>query len=972
MINLTNRTEFSIRLAAGKLKDVLARQEDGLAAGICDRDSTWGHVKWGKACKKAGISPIFGVEIRVVGDMELREKQGTFSAKLIAKNHKGLKQIYDANTLASEKFYYYPRIDYGYLAEIAKSGDVYILISGCEWDKLDSAFPKPKAKDKFQFQQILFELNASTLDFHWREAQARNLPPVCSQDNYFPEPEDRAMYEMVVGQKQIENRPAPMHIITQGEWFAATSHFGLPVQDYAIANAAYIASQCAMTLPIGKIVTPDKPETLLVMCEKAATRRKVDLSNPVYRERLDYEIGMISSKDFDDYFYIVGDLVRFAKTKMLVGPARGSSCGSLVCYLLDITDIDPIPFGLLFERFIDINRKDLPDIDIDFPDSRRELVFQYLADKYGPESVARLGTVSLFKPKSAITDVAKALGIPVWDVNEFKNSIVERSGGDARSAFCIADTFNESELGKKILAKYPELLVCAEIEAHTRHTGMHAAGIVLLDQPVTNYCSVDERTGAAQIDKKDAEDLDLLKIDALGLRTLTVLQDCLEQIGEDRDYLINYPLDDDKAFKVLMDHRFSGIFQFEGSSLKILVSHMEIAHFEDIVAATALARPGPLASGGTNEYCHRKSGKSKVEKIHPILDKITGPTYGIVIYQEQVMQTARELGGLSWEDVSSLRKAMSKSLGKEFFDGFYQQFLTGSRANGLADEVAKQVWDTINTMGSWAFNRSHAVAYGMVSYWCCALKAHHPLEFALACLRSAKDDEQSVYILRDLVKEGFKYKPYDRDLSEMNWTVNGEYLIGGLVGIKGIGKTLAADIIAKRHGKNKKPLTKRQEDLLANGKTPWDVVFACDSEWGHLKKYPSRYGIASEIVDINSINEDTCGTYLFIGQLKSKKTRDANEAILVEKRGGKKYTGQTIFANLVLADDTGEILAGIGKQVYAKLGPPIIEGAAIGDWYLWKGEVSKGFRRVNLARYKRLTGNPEFAPEGSKEEAAEE
>jgi hypothetical protein len=505
------------------------------------------------------------------------------------------------------------------------------------------------------------------------------------------------------------------------------------------------------------------------------------------------------------------------------------------------------------------------------------------------------------------------------------------------------------------------LLVCAEIEAHARHTGMHAAGIFLSDRPVTNYCSVDERTGAAQIDKKDAEDLDLLKIDALGLRTLTVLQDCLEQIGQDRDFLINYPLDDYDAFKVLRDSRFSGIFQFEGSSLKVLCSQMSIDNLEDIIAATALARPGPLSSGGTYEYTLRKSGKSKVEKIHPIIDAITGPTFGIVIYQEQVMKVARELGGLSWEDVSSLRKAMSKSLGKEFFDGFWKQFLAGATANGLKEEVAKTIWDTINTMGSWAFNRSHAVAYGLVSYWCCALKAHHPLEFALACLRSAKDDEQSIHILRDLVNEGFKYKPYDAELSDVNWTVHGEYLIGGLTGIKGVGEKLAAEIVAKRKGINKNPLTKRQKDLLANGKTPWDEVFACKAEWGHLLKYPARYGIQSEIVDINTITDDHDGTYLVIGQLKSKRTRDANEEKLVEKRGGKKFSGQTIFANLVIADDTGDILAGIGKQVYAKLGPPIIEGASIGDWYLWKGEVRKGFRRMNLTRYKRLTGNPEFA-----------
>jgi DNA-directed DNA polymerase III PolC len=959
MINITNRTEFSIRMAAGKISNVLERQEAGAPAGICDRDSTWGHVKWGKACKKAGRKSIFGVELRVVIDMELREKQSTFSVKLIAKNHEGLKEIYEANTLASEKFYYIPRIDWGYLLDMARTNNVAILLSGAPWDSLVAVYPKRKIK----WPNIYFEINAATSEFHLREAILKSLPFVATQDNYFPYPEDRAMFEMVVGAKQVENRTAPMHILTQGEWVTeCTRLLGSMALDEALTNAATLAEDCAMELPMGDIVKPDKPKTLRKMCEESSKRRGINLKDPVYKERFDYELRMIDEKKFEDYFYIVSDMVIYAKTQMLVGPARGSSCGSLVCYLLDITDIDPIPYGLLFERFIDVNREDYPDIDIDFADNRRELVFEYLATKYGRERVARLGTVSEFKPKSAITDVSKALGIPAWEINELKNSIVERSGGDARAALCILDTFNESEIGKKILIKYPELLVCAEMEGHARHTGMHAAGIFLSDKPVTNYCSIDERSGATQIDKYDAESLNLLKIDALGLRTLTVLQDCLEQIGEERDFLLKYPTDDKDAFKILTDHRFSGIFQFEGASLKILVSHMDISNIEDIIAATALARPGPLASGGTNEYCHRKVGKSKVEKIHPILDAITEPTFGIVIYQEQVMRVARELGKLSWGDVTNIRKAMSKSMGKEFFDKFFEKFLIGARENGLTDEVAKQVWDTINTMGSWAFNRSHAVAYGMVSYWCCVLKAHYPLEFALACLRSAKDDEQSVYILRDLVKEGFKYKPYDPKLSMVNWTAQDGYLIGGLTAIKGVGEKLALSIIEKRSGKNKKPYTKTELKALENGKTPWDEVFACDAEWGHLKKYPGRYGIVTEITDIETINEDTQGTYLVIAKLKQKKTRDANEAMMVERRGGKKLTGPTIFANLVIEDDTGEILAGIGRLLYPKLGPHIIDEAKLGDWYLIKGTVSKGFRRINIDIYKRLTDNPDYAP----------
>lgn len=963
MTNLTLRTEFSTRFAAGKIADVLDCQEDDSPAGICDKDGTWGHVQWQKACKKRNIRATFGVELSVVGDMELREKQPVSRLKLIAKDHSGLKELYDAMSLATEKFYFHPRIDYGYLGELLKVKGLYCLVSNFDPEKLGSIITKR--------HKPLMELNQSTTMWHMAAASKLSLPVVATQDNYFPRADSRKTYQLIMGSKNVESRPSPMHILTRGEWWAQTLRHGLARQSGALKMADEIGNECAMWLPTGHIVLPEKPDTLEGLCRGAAKRRGIDLSDPVYEERLKYELGLIESKNFEDYFYVVSDMVKYAKTVMLVGPARGSSCGSLVCYLLDITDIDPIPFGLMFERFIDVNREDYPDIDIDFAEDRRTMVFDYMGKKYGYENVARLGTVSQFKPKSAITDAARELEIPVWEVKDLKESIIERSGGDARAALCILDTFAESEVGRKVLEKFPELAACAEMEGHARHTGVHAAGIVLTDKPMTNYCTIDARNGAAQLDKYDSEALSLLKIDALGLRTLTVLQDCLDQVGHSREWLVSYPLDDQAAFAILNDTRFSGIFQFEGASLKILVSHMRIMDIEDVIAATALARPGPLASGGTNEYCRRKSGHTKVEKIHPILDAITEPTFGIVIYQEQVMKVARELGELSWADVSDLRRAMSKSLGKEFFDKFYEKFLIGSRKHGLTDEVSKQIWDTINTMGSWAFNRSHAVAYGLVSYWCCVMKAHHPLEFALACLRSAKDDEQSVYILRDLVKEGFEYKNFDKDKSEVNWTAQDGILVGGLSGIKGIGEKLAQDIVNKRKGINKNPLTKRQKELLETGVTPWDDVFACAGQWGHLKSHGPQYGITSAITDINTINEDQDGVYVVIGKIKQKKTRDANEAILVEKRGGKKVAGQSIFMNLVIEDDTGEILAGVSRQEYLTWGVPLVEDSKLGDWYLWKGKVQKGFRRINVTRWKRLTGNPIYTPIDSDSEPEE-
>jgi DNA-directed DNA polymerase III PolC len=627
---------------------------------------------------------------------------------------------------------------------------------------------------------------------------------------YYPEVVDKKAYEVLVGRNRTD-RTAPMHILN--EWELKDCIPWIP--DDAFKNTYLLAEQCNVDLPVAQMISFHSEKTLRQLCEEGAPARNIDLKDKIYAARLTREIDMIADKKFEDYFFVIADMINYAKKHMLVGPARGSSAGSLVCYLTGITDIDPIRHNLLFERFIDITREDLPDIDIDFQDDRREMVIQYLIEKYGLEKVAHLGTVSRYKAKSTITEVAKELGIPAWEVNDLKGAIIERSSGDARAAMCIMDTFNDLEVGKQVLAKYPQMKIASTMENHARHNGVHAAGIIVTEEPVYKYCSVNNQSGAAQIDKKDAEDLNLLKIDALGLRTLSVLQDILDQVGWEREKLINYRLDDEKAFKVLNDEKYAGIFQFEGYALQSLTRQMKIADFEDVASITALARPGPLNSGGTTQYIKRRVGESPTEYLHPLTQEITEVTFGVVVYQEQVMNIARDVGKLSWEDVSQLRKAMSKSYGEEFFDRYWQRFKVGAEQNGIEEDQALTIWKNINTMGSWAFNRSHAIAYGMVSYWCCVLKSKFPLEFAAACLRNVRDDEQGVRLLREVVKEGLVYKPYDKYKSKINWSVQNGELIGGLIGIKGIGPKLAEDIINRRD--LQQPLTPRQDRLLNEG-----------------------------------------------------------------------------------------------------------------------------------------------------------
>lgn len=902
--------------------------------GICDRSGTWGHVQFSKAAKKKGIKPVFGVELAVVSNHELKEKQPINWMSFLARNNEGLKEIYKLTSLATSQMYYVPRISYGQLWDL--SDNTYIL-SGA----------MPLVGELPRVEHLLIELSPLMEQSTFNKLARKGYKPVAVSDNHYPRPEDRESYEILASSNK-DDRTKPMHLLDEWQW-----RDSLPwAPEEALQNVQDVYDSCNAILPSAEMVHYPATRTLREMCISGAARRGVRLDDPDYSTRMDRELQLIAEKKFEDYFYVIADMVNYAKQYMLVGPARGSSCGSLVCYLLGITDIDPLPYDLLFERFIDINREDLPDIDIDFQDDRREMVFDYLRKKYGADKVARLGTVMRYKAKSAIDDVARELQIPAWEVKDLKGAIIERSSGDSRAQFCILDTFEGLEIGKQALEKFPGLRVSASLEGHARQSGQHAAGVLVTAEPIDNYCSVDHKTGAVMIDKKDAEDLNLLKIDALGLRTLSVIQDVLDNVGWTREKLLQHPLDDEKAFDVLRKGSYSGIFQFEGFALQNICRQMPIRRFEDIAAITALARPGPLTSGGTAEYIKRHNGVKQAEYIHPEVKKYTEETHGIVVYQEQVMQLVRNLGKLTWEDTSTLRKAMSKSFGKEYFDKFKERFVAGAIENGLEKDAAGKIWDELCTFGAWGFNKSHAIAYGMVSYWCCVLKAHFPLEYAAACLRNSKDEEQVVLLIRELVREGYKYKPFDKENSVENWSVKDGVLIGGLTNINGVGEKMASDILKRRAAGV--PLTNRQITLLDNPKTPFDHIFEAQELWGDLYENWEQNKISRKPTEIANINDDQDGMYVVIGKLMTKNLRDLNEVINVQKRGGIVYDKNTQELLFSLSDDTGKIRCKIGRFKFEQLGRPIIEEGRLGDWYLVLGKVRKGFLSLNVEKWRKL------------------
>lgn len=918
------RTEFSFRSTYGPISKVADRLKvlGCQIAAITDRNSTFGHVQWNYECKKRNIKPLFGVELSFTPDINIKERrQHIIWATLIAKSNVGLREIYNAVEESTKNFYYLPRLNISQIQSFSQ--DVAVLVNGLYREQIKNG--------------ELFELHPYTN----ATPGARSVPV---SDNYMIELTDRPIYEVIMGRSAF-NRPAPMHILD--EWDLRSE---INIDDEALSLADRIGEECNVELPVAENVKFKTNTTLMELCLLGAQKRGLEL-NDQYMARLRREIDLIMEKDFADYFFVLSDLINWSKQHMLVGPARGSSCGSLVCYLLGITDIDPLPYGLIFERFIDVTRKDLPDIDVDFQDNRRDLAFQYLAEKYGRENVARLGTISRYKAKSAIGESAKVLNIPPWETTDLKNSIIERSSGDSRAAFCILDTFNDTEIGQFFLKKYPAMAISAKMEAHARHHGMHAAGVVITEKPLMNYVARDTRTNTIQIDKYDAEKINLLKIDALGLSTLTVIDDCLTSIGMQREDLLHIPMDYGPAFEILRNQLWCGIFQFEGYTLQSIARRFHIDSFTDIAALTALARPGPFASGATAEWVLRRSGKKQIEYLHPLTKEITEETYGLIIYQEQVMRIVREIGNLSWEDTSTLRKAMSHSLGIEYFDQFWMKFREGALELGLEETLARKIWDSVNTMGSWAFNKSHSVAYGHLSYWCCYLKSKWPLEFALATLKHAKSSDSVIRYLRELDRIDQKFKAFDKEMSEIDWSIKNNILYGGLINVRGIGLKTAEWIYYLKE--NEIPLPPNLQNKLDFATTPYDNIFETRTKFPKLLAAPQEHGIVSKMTELIDIGEDQALRVVFIAKIVILNLRSLNETMFLVKRNGMRVPNHT-WLNMILEDDTAQIPATISRWDYNRLGKKIVDNHRIGDWFIWKGSIKAGQRRLFVERYKML------------------
>lgn len=930
------RTGYSFRVAAGMIDDCFAKVQ-GLGwryAPITDRASTFGWIRWNKLCKKADIKPIFGVELAVTPSANAKKPVFDHWTFLAIDDIGAVNQLV---SLATSQFRYEPLLTY----EQAMAATGVIKIAGSR-SLLNEFAPA---------ENLYVALSPSASKGYIKQAFELGHKFIATGDNKFINEDDEGFYEVLCG-RGASTQTYSQWILNEDEWRSSVQRTAWPeIIEEAIANQVDVGALCHAKLKTAQLLSPAHDLSLEEMCRVGAVKLGIDLADPVYSSRMDRELKLIFDKNFEDYFYIIADMMQFARQKMICGPARGSSCGSLVCYLLEITTIDPLKYDLLFERFIDITRNDLPDIDIDFSDQKRHLVFEYMESKYGREHIARLGTVALFRPRSAVDEAGAALGVPKWLCTKVLDSLIVRSSGDSRALSTLEDTFRGTQSGKELLDKYPEILVAARMEGHPRHFSQHAAGIVVTETPVTDYVAVDSRTGATYCDKKDAEELNLLKIDALGLTQLSVFEDALLLAGKGIHYLETVPLDDPAAFEVINKGQFSGIFQFNGPALQSIANQIKTEHIEDIVSTTALARPGPMASGGTNEWVKRKNGYSVVDYPHPAFEPYLKTTLGIVAYQEQVMEIGRQIGDLTWEDVTALRKAMSKSLGKEYFDQFGDRFKAGAMKKGIPADKLEKIWDDLCAYGAWCFNRSHAVAYGIISYWCAYLKAHFPVEFAAATLTHEPDPEKQIKTLREMAAEGIEYLPVDSDLSIDKWSVgwrNGKkYLIGPVQNVKGIGpKMVSAIMSARARGE---ALPEKAQKLLNNAVTEIDSLWPIRNAVKRIMPDPTEKNIhtpVTQVVDVQTNGREY--TTMIFGVIQQIKPRDENETVNVAKRGYE-VKGPTQSLNLTVSDDTDRIFCKVDRFKFEKIGKEIVDrgrpGKAI---YAIKGKVPDSFRMIRI------------------------
>ncbi len=826
-----------------------AKDAGQTALAVTDHGTLSSHREMQIACKEQGIKPILGVEAYISPTDRFDRSSKTDKSIqaynhiiLLAKNKKGLENINILQELAwNEGFYHKPRIDREILKEYAEG---IIVLSGC----LNGLISKCIEKNEFSEAKLILKDFKKTFgeDFYI-EVQSHNpkeinegllsladelkIKAVATGDAHFAKEEDRILeeamlilstspkadkeadFEMSRQMKDMLDRfnylypdrkisfvDYNLFIQTRAEIEADFKKSGIDRTDI-FDNTMEIASKIGEydfnrgldLLPVPKTNADQK---LAQMALEGLKRLSLD-KDKVYMDRLQEELSIIKDKSFASYFLVVADMVNWAKdNNIMVGPGRGSAAGSLVCYSLGITDVDPIKYDLLFFRFINPERNDFPDIDTDFEDRRRKEVKDYLKKKF--KHVASISTYTYFKDKGVIRDAARVFMVPLSDVNRAMKSI---------------DTFEDfidSPNTKEFRIKYPEVVWLAErLRGKIRSVGVHAAGVVVAKDDIRKYAPVESREDAQDqvsgripvvaYDMDTVADIGLIKLDALGLKTLSVISDTLKSIKDrtGKDVVLSeLPLDDKEVYKTLSEGYTKGVFQAEATPYTNLLIKMGVDKFEDLAASNALVRPGAMNTVGAS-YIKRKHGQEAVQYVHPIMKPFTENTYGVIIYQEQVMQACVHLGGMTWSEADKVRKIIGKKKDAKEFDQFKDKFIEGAEKH-ISKKQAQHLWHDFEAHAGYSFNRSHAVAYSMLSYYTAWLKKYYPLEFMFSILKNENDKDVRTEYLIEAKRLGLKVLLPHVNESDIYFSLQKDAIRFGLAEVKYISDSIANKIIDKR------------------------------------------------------------------------------------------------------------------------------------------------------------------------------
>jgi DNA polymerase III subunit alpha len=824
-VHLHVHSEYSILDGACRIPALAARAAELQmpAVALTDHGSLAGTIDLVKAAQKNGIKPVIGCEVYVADDRRAQAK-GYAHLTLLAETTAGYQNLVKLSSLGYlEGYYYKPRVDWELLE---RHSDGLIALSGCLSGRVCKALEESRPQDAekeldrlvqvFGEGDVYVELQNAHLDVQQRIlpelaalAAKRKLPTVATGDVHYLMHDDARAHEALLCIQSGDSLKNPNH------WKFDTDHFyfkspeemalDFPGHEDAMRRTLEVAERCDVEIELGRILLPKYPtpedrdafDYLVELCEKGLARRydKVDTN---LRERLQFELKTIHEMGFTDYFLIVWDFVSFAKRNGIsVGPGRGSTAGSLVAYCLEITDVDPIRYDLLFERFLNPGRKQLPDADIDFAVEGRERVINYVREKYGSDRVAQIITFGTMAARAAVRDAGRVLEVPYGVVDKIAKLIPEGPGQTLDDCLKPGSELKQAYDADPVAKEIVDL--ARPLEGLTRQDGIHAAAVVIGAEPLINSVPLQQKGAdqelVTQFSGTDVEAIGLLKVDFLGLRNLDVIDKAVALVGGGLD-IAKLPLDDKKVYSMLAKGEATGVFQFESSGMREALRLVKPTQFEDLIALVALYRPGPMQYIPT--FARRKNGLEQVTYIDPRLEPILKDTFAISLYQEQSMEIAKKVAGFSPAEADDLRKAIGKKI-HSLMASLKGKFLEGCASNGTTPAVANQLWSDIEQAQDYSFNKSHAACYALIAYRTAWLRANHPREYMAALISSVMNTKDKVPFYVNACEElGIEVLPPDVNTSQVDFAVVEGKIRFGLNAVKNVGENACRAIVAAR------------------------------------------------------------------------------------------------------------------------------------------------------------------------------